>query len=87
VAKALPWRLAAGNSSENLEKLRSLDAEPWELVTKKVWQLLKAGYNVHQLETGLSLLNDCPWTSNVTEQLHASAGTIKNTTLTMVKIR
>ena len=71
----LPWTLCRGDISENLETLR--DGErPEEEVSGKVWDLMRVGYNKNQLTRMIQLLGDVPFSTAVTEQLHASAALV-----------
>ena len=74
--RQLPWALVVGDVEQNLQALQS-DPEPIKFVSKRIWRLLRLHYNRDQLRQRLLLLQDCPWTTAVVEQLHASASTIR----------
>ena len=70
VATELPWRLCAGDVSQNLEELLTLEECPCEPVSEKLYLLGKAGYNRDRLTQAVRLLSECSWTSAFTEKQH-----------------
>jgi hypothetical protein len=74
-AKALPWSLCRGNIAENLDRLGA-GPRPDEDIAAKIWDLLDLGINRHLLHRMVLLLADCPWSTAVAEQLHASVALI-----------
>jgi hypothetical protein len=66
-----PWSLAVGDVAANLVALREglLPAEP---TTRKIYQLLRMEYPQAVVQEGIALLAECPWTSKLVEQPHAS---------------
>lgn len=59
-ARQLPWRLCRGSIIDNLKELRD-QKEPAEDLANKLWQLLRLGYPLQQLEQAVELLRSCPW--------------------------
>ena len=74
-AKQLPWSLVQGDIMANLATLVEME-EPDEPVSRKIWKLLRMGFNREEIHQGLSLLAGCPWSSTGVEQQHGSASTI-----------
>jgi hypothetical protein len=75
-AEKHPWSLACGDVESNLEDLAN-GPEPAERTAKKIWRLLHMGFNRHDVQEGLKLLLDCPWSTASAEQQHASATLVK----------
>lgn len=71
LAHGYPWKLGQGNIRDNLLELGSLpDAS--DPTTHKIQRLVQAKVNMNELEVAVKLLLECPWTTTVTEQQHAS---------------
>eukprot|EP00974_Lingulodinium_polyedra_P028845 2779684-Lingulodinium_polyedra.AAC.1 len=73
-----PWSLGQGNIEANLQALREEVEQPAEPTTFKIWTLLQKGTTLmSELVAGVKLLMECPWSTNTTEQQHASVTLIK----------
>ena len=75
-AEKHPWSLASGDIASNLDALAT-GPEPVERTARKIWRLLQLNFNRYDLEQGLQLLLDCPWSTACTEQQHASATLVR----------
>jgi hypothetical protein len=75
VADQLPWSLCRGDIADNLDLLKQGD-RPADTTSGKLWDLLHIDYNKYQLVRMVELLGDAPWSTYVTEQLHASAALV-----------
>jgi hypothetical protein len=64
-----PRDLCHGGLAGSLACLRAAD-EPGEPTSRKIWRLLKMGYNMEQLIAGLKIMQDCPWSSAAVGQAH-----------------
>ena len=71
-ARQLPWSLALGNISENLDNLLRTK-EVVDPTSQKIVQLLSMGFPRPAIEEAVSLLADCPWTTTTQEQGHRAA--------------
>ena len=76
VARRFPWCMCSGDLMENLEWLAQQSDEPDEATAKKMYRLLHMGYNRAQLVAGLKLMQQCPWSTALVEQLHGSTAAI-----------
>ena len=70
-ASQLPWSLARGNIEENIDELVA-GPMPDEIVSAKIWRLLRAGVARAMVRQGVELLGDIPWTTTMCEQQHGS---------------
>ena len=75
-AEALPWTLCRGDVISNLRDLHAGPRPACCEVSGKAWDLLDVGYPIHTVGRMVELLAEVPWTTAVTEQLHASAAVI-----------
>ena len=71
-----PWSLCVGDIKKNLMDLHDLPEAPTEVVSSKIFHLLKGGMAVEQVAAGVALLKEVSWSTTTTEQLHAAAATI-----------
>eukprot|EP00971_Amphidinium_carterae_P332321 6466427-Amphidinium_carterae.1 len=63
-----------GDLSANLDELALDEDGPSELVSRKIWALVRGGAkNKGELVKGLQLLQNVSWTSYFSEKMHASA--------------
>jgi hypothetical protein len=71
------YPLLVGNIEDNVNDamLQKEPTQQWS-TSWKVWTLLKSGYNRHEVIDALKLLSRCCWSTNMTEQGHASASVI-----------
>eukprot|EP00974_Lingulodinium_polyedra_P057684 5552595-Lingulodinium_polyedra.AAC.1 len=72
---AYPWCLGQGDVAANLTALLH-GPRPKELVTWKIWTLLKQGTEPMYIKEGLDLMMDCPWSTTSVEQQHASCSMV-----------
>ena len=70
-ASTLPWSLLQGSIKSNLKDLL-LGECPAEPVSANIYHLLIAGYNAELIMKAVKLLGLAPWSTAVTERLHAS---------------
>lgn len=70
-----PWDLCSGDVRANLAKLASGDC-PHELVSSKIWRLLRMGFPAEELELGVRLMGQLGWSTKVVEQGHAAASVV-----------
>ena len=75
-AQKLPWSLCAGDALANLRAFSAQPRPNAPLVATKIWDMMQDKWNMKILMQMIDLLGDCPWTTAVVEQLHASAATI-----------
>jgi hypothetical protein len=75
-ANQLPWSLCRGDISSNLQKLKGGSCPENSEVGEKVWHLLQQGYPESTLKSMVTLLADCPWSTQVAEQLRGSAAVV-----------
>lgn len=74
----LPWSLGHGSIRDNLVALGQQEEEPDEPTTFKIWAALQKGtIPMNALVAGIRLLLECPWSTNTTEQQHASVSMVK----------
>ena len=76
VARQYPWSLTQGDIHADLDALACLD-EPEEATMRKIWQLLRLGYNRGRIVEGLQLLADCSWSTTPVEQQHGAASSMR----------
>eukprot|EP00974_Lingulodinium_polyedra_P130387 11213633-Lingulodinium_polyedra.AAC.1 len=74
--KEYPWCLAKGDVEANLAELRG-KADVGEATTWKIQQLSRMPGHRAQLVKALLLLRDVSWTTNCTEQQHASVRMVR----------
>lgn len=74
----LPWTLGHGSIHDNLLALRLQEEPPEEPTTHKIWTMMKLNtVPMSQMVAGIRLLLECPWSTNTTEQQHASVSMVK----------
>ena len=73
-AKEFPWSLVQGDADVRLEELSSQEC-PAEETAKKIWLLLKMGFDRQVLKRGLAVMKEAAHSALTTEQAHA-AGSI-----------
>jgi hypothetical protein len=71
----LPWSLAVGDIRANLDALAAVPDEPAELVTFKMWSLLRLGYHRQSLHDAVVLLGKRGHCSTAVEQAHKCGAT------------
>lgn len=72
----MPWALAQGNISENLDKLATEARAPDDETAKKIWSLVKAGTNRVELVEAVQMLLQVRWSTSIVEQLHGTCASI-----------
>ena len=77
VVAALPWSLARGDVTLNLQTLENTEQSPSEPLTRQIWALLKAGFPLAEMATAVRLWSSVSFTSHLTETMHASAALVK----------
>ena len=75
VAEEYPWRLASGDIEANLANLSQEDTA-MDPTSGKIRALVRSGFPVHRIVTGVQLLAEAHWTSTSVEQGHGSAATL-----------
>lgn len=75
-ARQAPWCLCQGSIEENLRALCSGEA-PQDDTTKKIWQLLQLGFPMPQLVAAVKLLQSCPWSICMNEQMHGQQAALR----------
>lgn len=66
-----PWCLLQGNVRDNLEALRA-EPDHYEATTWKIQKLVQENHSMHELLEAMRVLAEVNWSTQVTEQLHAS---------------
>ena len=69
--RSMPWSLAVGDVSANLDVLEASDQTLRDPVAKKIKQLLQMKSNRVELVEGVGMLRECRWSTVLAEQLHA----------------
>ena len=67
--RGLRWTVAKGDIASNLGDLAA-GPVPTDATLQKIWQLATMGYSMHELEAGVSLLGEDPWSPLTTEQAY-----------------
>lgn len=75
-ARQMPWLLCAGCISDNLRKLYKEEC-PEEDTSRKIWQLMHLSYPLAQVEAAVRLMQSCPWTIGLNEQMHGQQAAIR----------
>ena len=79
-AEKRPWSLGRGNVRQNFVELYCEKDCPEEPIAAKIWMLLQifdcSEEILVSLERAIKLLMDCPWLTQVTEQLHSLAAVV-----------
>jgi hypothetical protein len=70
--RQLPWSLLGPDSLAKVEELCAGE-EPAEDISRKIYRLHKMGFPLGTIHEGVKLLEQCPWTTKLVEQPHASA--------------
>ena len=73
--RGLPWTLAKGDIAANLRDLVE-GPVPAEATSQKIHQLASMGYSMHELEAGVRLLGEAPFSALTTEQAHSFAANL-----------
>ena len=73
--RQLPWSLAIGDMSGNLDTLAA-GMEPGEQTASKIWKLLQLGCNRAELVDAVAMLRECRWSTVLAEQLHGTTAAI-----------
>ena len=76
-AREYLWQLVAGDVFANLRSLKAMDVPPSDPVTYKIWQLLQMGFSESLLAKGVALLDECVWSTALTEKQHSGVSVIK----------
>lgn len=66
-----PWSLVGGDVSAKLQRFRD-GPPPTEQTSLKLFKLLRMGVSEPLLMQGIQMLSECPWTTKLVEQPHAS---------------
>ena len=74
--RTLPWSLAIGDISSNLDRFALSTEAVHDPVARKIKQLLDMQYNRAELEEAVSMLKECRWSTAFAEQLHAHAAVL-----------
>jgi hypothetical protein len=75
-AEGLPWSLCRGDIQANLRALKASPRPTHCDASAKAWDLMEVGWPLHSLQQMVQLMADAPFTTTVTEQLHASASVV-----------
>ncbi len=70
-ARVLPWSLLGPDKEEKLESLKR-DDKPSDIVSGKIWELVRMEVFDVVCLAGLRLLEDAPWATAAVEEWHAS---------------
>ena len=71
------YSLLEGDIESNVLHFTQGPAPPEAGVLAKLYVLWHAGYNRHLILQALDLLSQCPWSTMVVEQLHASCSLVR----------
>ena len=74
--RSLPWRLAIGDVSANLDAFAGSSEPIEDAVAKKIKTLLTMKFNRPELEEAVKMLRECRWSTAFAEQLHAQCAVL-----------